>query len=243
MDYRLGLACGTDLPVPSCQVSVHQPRMNEIALIGEESFFVGAQVLCLDKTMVAEDKTLLSNINNFQIFMMVMQETAAKDKRDAAIQVLQLLFPSYKILLTPRALVLNPPEGDTSIIIDENNFEDLQEVFRLVFCVSSEQNKDRSYNPANKRAKEIADKLMKARKKIAAQRGDSVSSIFGQYISVLTVGLQSMSLQDLANCTMFQIYDLIERYGLYMNYDLDIRSRLAGAKIEKEPENWMRNLH
>lgn len=203
---------------------------------------MGVQVLCIDKTMISEDKTLLSDINNFQIFMMVMQEATAKDKREAAMKVLQLLFPKYKIFLTPRALALSQPECD-SITIDENNFEDLQEVFRLVFCATSEINKERNFNPANKRAKEIADKLMKARKKVAEQKGEASASIFGQYISVLTIGLQSMSLQNLMDLTMFQIYDLIERYSLYVNYDLDTRSRLAGAKIEKQPENWMRNLH
>ena len=242
MDYRLGLMCGTDLSVPSCQLSIHQPKIKEIALIGEQDFFMGVQVLCIDKTMISEDKTLLSDINNFQIFMMVMQEATAKDKREAAMKVLQLLFPKYKIFLTPRALALSQPECD-SITIDENNFEDLQEVFRLVFCATSEINKERNFNPANKRAKEIADKLMKARKKVAEQKGEASASIFGQYISVLTIGLQSMSLQNLMDLTMFQIYDLIERYSLYVNCDLDTRSRLAGAKIEKQPENWMRNLH
>jgi hypothetical protein len=32
--------------------------------------------------------------------------------------------------------------------------------------------------------------------------------------------------------TMYQMYDLIERYSLYVNWDIDIRSRLAGGKPE-----------
>jgi hypothetical protein len=30
---------------------------------------------------------------------------------------------------------------------------------------------------------------------------------------------------------------------LYVNWDLDIRSRLAGAKGDKQPENWMKKIH
>ena len=52
-----------------------------------------------------------------------------------------------------------------------------------------------------------------------------------------------MSLQDVMNLTMYQLYDLIERYSLYINWDIDIRSRLAGAKMDREPENWMKNIH
>jgi hypothetical protein len=42
MDYRLAMMCGSDLPVPECGIIIHQPRINEIALIGEQDFFVGA---------------------------------------------------------------------------------------------------------------------------------------------------------------------------------------------------------
>ena len=39
-----------------------------------------------------------------------------------------------------------------------------------------------------------------------------------------------MSLQDATELTMFQLYDLVERYMLYINWDMDIRCRLAGGK-------------
>jgi hypothetical protein len=42
---------------------------------------------------------------------------------------------------------------------------------------------------------------------------------------------------------MYQLYDLIERYGLYINWDLDIKSRLAGASGDKPVENWMKPIH
>ena len=51
MDTRLTLMCGTDYPVPECQLTIHQPRIKEIALIGEADFFAGIQCLCLNKTM------------------------------------------------------------------------------------------------------------------------------------------------------------------------------------------------
>jgi hypothetical protein len=84
---------------------------------------------------------------------------------------------------------------------------------------------------------------MRGRQRVAEQRGDKDSSVLSQYLSTLTVGLQSMSLQDLMDLTMFQLYDLIERYSLYINWDMDIRSRLAGGKPETKPDNWMKNIH
>ena len=52
-----------------------------------------------------------------------------------------------------------------------------------------------------------------------------------------------MSLHDLTNCTMYQLYDLIERYILYINWDINIRTRLAGGKPDTQPEDWMKNIH
>ena len=42
---------------------------------------------------------------------------------------------------------------------------------------------------------------------------------------------------------MYQIYDLMERYSLYANWDIEIKSRMAGAKGDKPIESWMKNIH
>ena len=240
MDYRLAMMCGTDLPVPECQLIIHQPRIKEISLLGEQEFFIGAQCLTLNKSMFVQDKEVLENINNFQIFMMVMNEKEAKDKRNATQQVLQLLLPSYKILFTPRTLIFSQ-EGQNTII-DETNFEFFQEVLKLVFCAKNGPMDQQSFNPENQKAREIAEKLMRGRARIAAEKGGSNSSVLSQYLSILTIGT-SMQLQNLMDLTMFQLYDLIERYDLYINWDIDLRSRLAGGKPDKHHDNWMKNLH
>ena len=41
MDYRLALMCGNDIPIPECQLIVHQPSIKEISYIGEKDFFAG----------------------------------------------------------------------------------------------------------------------------------------------------------------------------------------------------------
>ena len=241
MDYRAGLICGIDLPIPECQLIAHQPRIEEIAFIGEADFFVGVQGICIHKSMFTQDKTLLDDINNFQIFMTIMSEKDTKDQKQKIMNVLRLVFPSYNILVTPNSLLFQK-DGQT-IIVDGNNFEALQEVMRLIFCMKDGPMDQQAFNPANEQAREIARKLMRGRERVQAQKGSSNSSVFSQYLSILTVGLESMSIQDLMKLTMFQLYDLIERFTLYMAWDLDIRQRLAGGKPEEHPDNWMKNIH
>lgn len=241
MDLRLALMCGTDIPVPECQLTIHQPRIKEIALIGEKEFLTGIQCLCLNKSMFVQDESVLSNTTNFQIFMAIMSEKEALEKKIAVQQACTLLFPNQKVLFTPRSIMITG--GEQNVLIDENNFENLQQALSQICCLNSNSTSTQNFNPADKKAKEIADKLMRGRQRIAAQNGEQDISIFSQYLSVLTVGIASMSLNDAMNLTMYQFYDLIERYSLYTNWDIDIRSRLAGAQMDSKPDNWMKNIH
>ena len=242
MDYRAALICGIDLPIPECQLVAHQPTISEIAFIGEADFFIGVQALCLYKSMFVEDKTLSDDITNFQIFMTIMMDKESKKQKNAVNMVLKLCFPEYKILITPNSLIFNK-EGQSQIMVDEKNFDSLQSVLRKIFCMKDGPMDQQAFNPGNAKAQEIAKKLMRGRDRIAAEKGGSNSSVFSQYISILTVGLSGMSMQDLTKLTMFQLYDLIDRYNLYVKWDLDIRARLAGAKPKEESDNWMKNIH
>lgn len=241
MDIRLALMCGTDIPVPECQLVIHQPRIKEIALIGEREFFTGVQTICIDKRMFVQDKALLESTNNFQIFMTIMSEKETADKKLAVQQVATLFFPEYKINFTPRSIIFSGKGG--MITVDEDNFGPLQDALTAICCLRSGPSDQGGFNPADDKAAEIARKIMRGRQIVAEQKGETNTSIFSQYLSTLTVGLHSMSLQDLMDLTMFQLYDLVERYMLYINWDMDIRSRLAGAKPESKPDNWMKNIH
>ena len=241
MDKRLALMCGTDIPVPECQIFIHQPTIKEIALVGESDFFSGIQCLCLNKSMFVKDERDLANITNFQIFMTIMSEKEAADKKFSVQQVCTLLFPKYKVSFTPRSIMIMG--GEQPIMIDENNFEFLQAAITDICCLKTGPMDQQAFNPSDAKAREIAEKLMRGRSRVAAQKGETNVSIFSQYLSIITVGLNSMSLQNAMDLTMFQLYDLVERYMLYINWDMDIRSRLAGAKPENQPDNWMKSIH
>ena len=239
-DYRLALATGVDIPIPELQTAIHQPTITEISMIGESDFFTGVQLLCVNKSMYIDDPIALSHTSNFELFMAMMNEKQLADKKASVLQVLTLTFPSGKVIFTPRSMLLN--FGEANVIIDEGNFEILQKVLRDIFCLSKTDQD--TFNPANQKAKEIANKIMKSRQKIAALKAESNSgSMFGQYLSILVIGTGTMSLAECSKLTMYQLYDLVERYTLYINWDLDIQSRLAGGKSDKPIENWMKNIH
>ena len=239
-DYRLALATGVDIPIPELQTVVHQPNIIEISMIGETEFFIGIQILCINKSMYIEDEALLSQTSNFELFITLMNEKTMADKKTSVLQVLSLIFPTAKVIFTPRSMLLN--FDGLNVTIDEGNFEILQQILQEMFCLGKTDQS--TFNPADKKAREIANKLMKSRQKVAAKKAqENNGSMFGQYLSILVVGIGSMSLAECGKLTMYQLYDLVERYTLYINWDLDIKSRLAGGKPDKPADNWMKNIH
>ena len=242
-DYRLALMCGTDIPFPQAQLVIHQPTLKEISMIGEIDFFQGIQTLGLYKEMFQVDKSVLEEVNNFQIFMMIMSQKETAEKKQAVQQVFSIILPDYKVAFMPQSIIFSKP-GQDIVFIDETSFDDFQKIIRRMFCLDSMNQMDQMiFNPANEKAKEIADKIMEGRKRIAEIKGLENVSVFTQYISILVIGLNSISISEAINLTVFQIYDLIERYNLWQAWDIDLRAKLAGSTDKHQVENWMKNIH
>lgn len=236
---------GIDIPIPELQLTIHVPVIKEIALMGETKFFMAIQYLCLDKESLIQDETLLSSLTNFQVLMKVLEQSQDKDKKNAVIMLLTLLFPDYIPVITRNSIILTKQGENQPLLIDDNNFDIFQSVLKEILCVNSLfQGNNVIYNPANDRAKEIAEKLMRGRRKVAEikSKGNN-ESVLTRYISILTIGSNTMSLEDCLNLNMFQIFDLMERYNAFIEWDVDLRVRLAGGKPDKPVESWMRDIH
>ena len=97
---------GIDIPIPELQLTIHVPVIKEIALMGETKFFMAVQYLCLDKESLIQDETLLSSLTNFQVLMKVLEQSQDKDKKNAVIMLLTLLFPDYIPVITRNSIIL-----------------------------------------------------------------------------------------------------------------------------------------
>lgn len=207
--------------------------------------------MCFDKnTIIAsnpEGSSSLSAMNNFQIFMTLLVNTEADNRaarQNNMLSTFTLLFPGYRVQILPNGLFFNNPDTKHSFTLDENNFDALRDVLNEISGMNNSVGGTNSgFNPTSKKAAEIAAKLMKGRARAAASKGEKADGVLARYVSVLTIGLKSLSLQDCLNLTVYQLYDLIERYGLYMSWDLDIRSRLAGGQPDDRPDDWMKDIH
>lgn len=249
---KLALLAGVDIPIPDLQLVLHQPSIKEISYVGELEYFSALQTLCFNKdTILAanpQGASRLSTMNDFQIFMMLMNppEKEAKMRvQNSMFNTLTILFPGYGVQILPNGigLYLNNPVTKHNLIINDTNFDVLKNAVNEITGVNNQiGGENANFNPKNAKAAAIAAKLMRGRTRSAAAKGYSTDGVLGRYVSILSVGLM-ISLQECLKLTVYQLYDLIERYGLYVGWDLDIRTRLAGGNPDDKPDDWMKDLH
>ena len=249
-DLILYLMTGADIPVASLKAVVHPPSIKEIAYMGESDFFLGMQYLCVQKELVIEDRSVLNEVKNFQVFMELLSGETNKDAKLAVLNLLRILFPDRSAAITQNSIILplvdKDKQGET-VLIDISNFDDFQDLVREILCVNSVfQAENIVYKPANEAAAKIAAKLMKGRQKVAQIKeanGENNDSLLGKYLSILALAVPGYTLADCANLNLFQLFDLVERYSAYTEWDLDLRVRIAGGKPDKQVESWTRELH
>ena len=175
------------------------------------------------------------------------QTMAIQNSKISALLVLSLIFPSYSISFSnDNKLVFEKmgTEGEAKEIyfIDENNFEQFKEILSSIFCLRRHKKDEQNYNPANERARKIAEKLQKGREKVAAVRGPQKISVLSRYISILTVG-EGKNMNELLSLTVYQLFDEFERFELKQAFDTYLKAKLASAQNIEEVENWMKELH
>lgn len=246
IDFRLALMVGVDIPLPEFQLIVHVPTIRDIARMGEKEFFIAAQYLCIEKEKLISDKNVLQTYSNFQVLMRILGQSQDKEKKNIISTLLTILFPKYNNIITPRAIVFSSiDDKNINIMIDDTNFETFKGFLKEILCINDLfQGENPTYNPGNKLAKEIAEKIMRGRLRAAElnSKKQSEESILVRYISILVVAGVT-TLKDCADYNLFQLFDLIERYMAYMEWDVDLQVRLQGGKPDKQVESWMRDLH
>lgn len=237
------LDSGMDIPFPEARVSIHPPKCKEISLIGQENFYMGCELLNFSKDILNDkDKSSLSNISNFDIFMSILnsKEKEGLKNRINAKMVLSLIFPDYEIdYSNPHNLVL-VKDGE-QCFINTMNYEAFKDILVELFVLHGRDGDiPGEYNVKGKAARELAEKLKRGRQKAAAAKGEGQQSIniIQRYISVLAVGLQK-SKAELYNYTLYQLFDEYERFIKKFNYDITLQAKMAGAKDIKDADNWM----
>ena len=240
---------GWPVKVNNCNIAVSQPSIKDICAFGEDNFLMGVQIFTgIERTVspIKEGNSRLAMLEDFQVLMVILNEDENL-KRDM-LEFFGLIFPEYKIRFDPGCISFLV--GDSKRIVGQinpMNFEEFQSTLQMLFLPKgSESTQD--YNPANEAAAKIAEKLKKGnekRQQLKAEEGSQDTSLFANYLSVLSVGT-GISLNLLLDYTPFQIYDAYNRYTTKLAYDLYQKiatTPMMDVSKMKEPKNWMEDLY
>jgi len=242
MNNELLLLTGKDIPFIEAQVNIHQPTIDEISLINEENFFAGCQFLNFSKSSLSEkDKIGLEDKSDFEIFMSMMCSKEKIQYRNSAMMVLALLFPDYQIKVTNTEILLFNENSSTRI--NALNYDAFKDIVNTMFELKSDLTANQ-YNPGDARAKKIAEKLAKAKEKVAKEKGINTHkvAIFSRYISILTVALRK-DMNTFNHYTVFQLKDEFTRWQKQNAFEMYVKMKLAGAENLDEVDDWMNDIH
>lgn len=248
---KLTLISGIDIPIPELQVNIHQPTIKEIAYIGEKSFYTAANTLCIDKNMYIntlqglekEEIERLKQKSSFEIFLLIINFKENAMLKLNVISLFSLLFPTMSITIEERFIILVDAKEKRNIILNDETFEILQQIITTILCLHSGTGQD-DFNPQGDRARAIAEKIKMGRAKAAMLKGENNNnnaSFLSKYISGLGIGTNSLTIRDTLELTLYQLLNQIQRYGLYAQYDISIRAKMAGAS-DVEEVDWLKDI-
>ena len=225
---------------------LHQPTIAELSrYFGSQDCFKMAQLLCMnaDSAKTAEEGFLKVHLLSSLVYGNFLSEV---DKLNI-VSLVCLLFKDYKVSFKRDSLLVTDPKKELEDLeIVNENFELLQSYVHKIFSLEKlSKGKDEEFNPANDKAKEIAEKLKKRHatlQAIHAKENDG-KSLLGNYLTILSIAMGKTTKELAEELTIFQLFGLIERLRLRETYEQLIKIKLSfvTAGSNKDPlEDWMK---
>ena len=231
---ELQLITGIDIPIEELGITIRQPRLKEIAMIGEQNYFIALSIFQLTKEQLEIKDT---DVTNWMLFEHSLNQPLEGIKNTRVLLTNFLKLFNDSLVIGPLSLIAHSGENIVNIMPEQ--FDLFQQIVGEVGGASILKPKEEEFNPADKRAAEIAEKMKKARKKLAAQQPQAKTEGFiARYVRALAI-VTANSLEDIVNMTILQLNDLLQTYMNWESYDITIRSMLAGAKHEGKLQHWM----
>lgn len=236
---KLALYTGVDLLFEK-NFFIHQPTIAEISSMFTEPEFLKVLQLC---TRTPQEGMQINNLLLFYVLLHQGENITDEDRNNIAL-FLNFLFSDCEIKFLEQGILISKNEQKEFLILDNELFIKLQDYIKEIFCIHklfSEQTPQDEFNPVDARAAAIAEALNKGRQKVAEAKTKNINSksVFGAYLEILAVGL-NISIKELSNYTLFQLFGLVDRFTKKQSFDIDLRCRLAGAKGDKPLEQWMK---
>lgn len=227
-------------PILSSVGEIYQPTIDDITYIGEKKYNKHLGVISISKDLlIGKENDELQNINNYDIIRQLCLEDRSFYGR--FVESIEF-FIKQKIEISTSGFVV----GDNDVnVINANNYDEIIYIIKLQNCMVKLQ--QYSENPSSHRAKELLEKRKKAREKIAKIKNkgedDGEPLTMADLVSILCANGNGINHDNVWRMPIYMFNNQFNRMRMLENYDINIRSLLAGAKSEDiELEHWMSKI-
>lgn len=265
---KLHILAGTPIPVRSMGTIITQPKIREIAAIGEDKYFT---VLSLfqkadkedfkseilkaeearakeenpDLEMTEDDKREIEfelDINypsDFSVFIYLLQ--AFPDLKNSFESFLYIIFPNLRKIGWVPTLNLTLAERDP-IDFTEDMFTEVKDITLSSLNYKTADEQSAEFNPANGMASEIAEKIKRAKEKRNTEASsNSTESPLADMSSILASS-SNLSIQEVMDMTYPQLVIQYERSALLLSFVNQIRASAFGGLDPDDIIDWTKTL-
>lgn len=267
-ENQLRKIAGIPIPVPSIEQTIYQPKIKEIAMFGEEYFFISLGVFAASDTeeFIAQQLKKIPEeeieqykvqfnyekesgfLTNFKVFLKIIESD--KFLENVIKSFLYLIFPNISNVYLDEAVFQlsfreqGKEESKTSLIT-EVEFEEIKTILEECFSYETEADKEKEFNPANDMAAEIARKMEEAAAKRAINNGSAnkknEESILSNMASTLATS-DGLSLEQVLNLTFPQLFIQTNRTMLLKQYTSQITLGAFGGLDADDIVNWQKPI-
>ena len=245
---------GQQVKIPSCGIFITQPKIKDIVLKSNENDFMTVAHLLthIDQfaATIKEGKNVLNDMPDFQIIIEVFRQKDGYFYR-LINSFFELCLPQFTVKCSKHSLDFLTEDGMTVGMLNTFNYQDFATALQELFIPRrKEEEPEYHIDESNELSRRLLEKIKKNREVLAKQRAakeGSNISVFGLYISSLSVGL-GMDVNIFYNYTPFQLYDTFNRFLAKMTrdkYESMLMIPFADtSKIQaNEPPSWLENLY
>jgi hypothetical protein len=217
---------------------IYPLTLKEICNIGLTPYNQFISLLCIESNMLNSYMNDMASFdalmeicrNNKEIKMVIGQSINIFLKKDIFVDA-----SNNQILIGENLtnLLSNKKFSEISIL-NSTNYEDFKYIIKLQNGLINPNNEEDDFNPSDAKAKQIIEKMKKARQTINKQQGNSEHENLNliDLISILASNSDSLNILNIWDLTLYQFNDQFARMKILDEYNVNIRYLLAGAKSE-----------
>ena len=245
---------GQQVKVPSCGIFLTQPKIKDIVMVSSENDFMTIVHLLAHPnqfaSLIRQGKNGLDNVPDFQIIIEVLRQ-ADTQYRPLFDSFFELCLPQFQVRCSRHSIEFVTDDGNVVGMLNAFNYEEFSQILSELFLPrQKEEDVDYKINESDETSKRLLEKIKRNRAALAKQRAErdgSNISVFGLYISILSVGL-GVDVNMFYGYTPFQLYDSFNRFLAKLARDkyeamLTIPFADTSELQKNEVPSWLENLY